>query len=215
VEYELLEESADPSLFEFNMNVTAVLDPDILDHSQAEDLLVSAYISGVRLGEADVEYVSALNEYRALLLINGATQMQDARVEFRVENTHRNTLYFSNGEPVQFTLDGITGTVIEPYKLFRYQPESHAFDGEEYELFQNIPNPMRESTLIQFRIPGAKEVAIEIFDGSGSQISRTTEEYEQEGLHGMEISLQGIPPGVYYYRMTTDTFSAVKKLVKE
>lgn len=214
IEYGLDPNTADPTDFEFNMSVTAILNPAMLDQSKAEDLKVCAYIDGICYGQTELEFIDELDEYRALLLISGAPPMQDAVVEFRVVNEQRRTQYFANGEPVYFALDDIVGTVMDPYVLFKVVPQGHRIDNAAYELFQNNPNPASQTTTITFRIPFAEQVTLEIFDAHGALVYNTTVAYQNGGLHTKEVSLRGMPDGIYFYRMSTPNFSGIKKLVK-
>jgi hypothetical protein len=84
-----------------------------------------------------------------------------------------------------------------------------------YVLYQNQPNPFDKKTSIAFRLPVSAEVRLSIFDSNGRKIWAQQQEYEA-GIHHVEADLTATgTAGVLYYRLETDEFSAVKKMVKQ
>ncbi len=79
-----------------------------------------------------------------------------------------------------------------------------------YSLGQNYPNPFIEATTIEFNLPVANTVYIEISDLQGKLIESFSGDYTA-GKHTLEIDLRGkAESGVYLYRMTTDDFTDTK-----
>jgi hypothetical protein len=82
-----------------------------------------------------------------------------------------------------------------------------------YELYQNIPNPFSDNTMIGFFVPAEQKVNIQIFDLRGVEI------YQKEinavkGKNQMYISKAELgSAGIYYYQMQAADYSATKKLV--
>ncbi len=82
-----------------------------------------------------------------------------------------------------------------------------------FELYQNQPNPFGSKTVIGFHLPQAGKATLTIDDASGRELFRQTGVFEK-GYNSMEISrLQLNETGVLYYRLDTDSGSAVRKMV--
>ena len=82
-------------------------------------------------------------------------------------------------------------------------------------LFQNEPNPFKESTKIRFDLPEAADAIITILDAEGQEIySRTVE--AQKGFNEVKITKEHIKgaTGVFYYRVNTEAYTATKKMIR-
>lgn len=86
-------------------------------------------------------------------------------------------------------------------------------------LGQNRPNPVRTSaTRIDFRLDRASRVSLEVFDPSGREVAILVDERRPEGPGHVDWDAtdregRPLPPGVYYYRLTTDDTSMTRRLV--
>jgi hypothetical protein len=84
---------------------------------------------------------------------------------------------------------------------------------EQFELFQNNPNPFTENTNIGFILPSAMAASLNIYTVDGRMV-RTIRKTFDKGYN--EVQLQSADfeaQGVYYYELTTDQQTARKKLV--
>lgn len=80
-------------------------------------------------------------------------------------------------------------------------------------LFQNQPNPFRQSTLILFYLPENIEASIEIFDVMGRNV-KTIKKQWQKGTHKMDIdrSMLGAE-GVYYFTLRAGDKQLTEKMI--
>lgn len=76
-----------------------------------------------------------------------------------------------------------------------------------FSLSQNYPNPFNPSTQIQFTIPQASRVKIEVFNVLGQSVGVLVNGVRQQGTHSIEFSGDNLSSGVYMYRMSTPTYS--------
>ena len=83
----------------------------------------------------------------------------------------------------------------------------------QFILFQNFPNPFNPSTTIRYAMPFSGEVRIEIFNAVGQSIWSIDENDVVAGYHEVEFNAQNLPSGVYFYRIETAEFQAVKKMI--
>lgn len=84
---------------------------------------------------------------------------------------------------------------------------------EQLELSQNYPNPFNPRTTIRFSIPRSEFTALKIFNLLGQEVSTLVSEKLSAGTHRFEWSPQGMPSGVYFYRLQAGDFAETKKLL--
>lgn len=90
---------------------------------------------------------------------------------------------------------------------------------ERFELFHNYPNPFNPSTKIRFSIPadsrlcGNDNVLLKVYDVLGREVQTLVNEQLQPGSYEVEFIGTEYSSGVYYYVLSTDSFSETKKMV--
>ncbi|GBD86801.1 hypothetical protein BMS3Abin03_00725 [bacterium BMS3Abin03] len=82
-----------------------------------------------------------------------------------------------------------------------------------FELEQNYPNPFNPSATINYSIPSSEIVQIKIYDALGTEIKTLVNEYKQAGIYKTEFDAGNLPSGVYFYRLISGNYSAVKKTI--
>jgi photosystem II stability/assembly factor-like uncharacterized protein len=83
----------------------------------------------------------------------------------------------------------------------------------EYILLQNYPNPFNPVTEIEFSLPEESFIKLEIFNSIGEKISTLVSEYLSAGRFKYEWNAEGLPSGVYFYRLSANNFVQTKKLL--
>jgi len=87
-----------------------------------------------------------------------------------------------------------------------------------YALEQNYPNPFNPSTTIRYSLAKKSDVTLEIYNTLGQRVrtlfsgARTTGEYESV-WDGTNDNGGHVASGVYFYRLRTGEYNAVRKLV--
>ncbi len=84
---------------------------------------------------------------------------------------------------------------------------------DEYVLYQNYPNPFNPTTRIDFDIPKRGLVILKVFDINGREIKTLVNEIKPPGTYEVCLNASKLPSGVYFYRMETDNFTDVKKMI--
>jgi hypothetical protein len=79
-------------------------------------------------------------------------------------------------------------------------------------LDQNHPNPFNPATTIRFGLPEAGKVGLTVYDVTGRQISTLLSGWRDAGYHEVIWDASNLPSGIYFYRIETDQFTAVKKM---
>jgi hypothetical protein len=88
---------------------------------------------------------------------------------------------------------------------------------ESPSLEQNYPNPFNMMTMIRYSLPESADVRLAIYDTTGRLITTLAEERQRLGRYvvqwdGRDEHGVGVASGVYFYRMTSGQFTAVKKM---
>jgi hypothetical protein len=93
------------------------------------------------------------------------------------------------------------------------------FDLEEpssnsnYKISQNYPNPFNPSTTISYSIPKAEFVTLKVFDILGRETASLVNESKEAGNYSLTFNAGNIPSGIYFYKLTSGSFMATKKLI--
>jgi hypothetical protein len=82
----------------------------------------------------------------------------------------------------------------------------------EYALAQNYPNPFNPVTTIHFELEEAGMTMIDIFDITGRHVRTLANTNMSAGSYDLRFDASALSSGVYFYRMTSGDFTAVKKM---
>ncbi len=80
-----------------------------------------------------------------------------------------------------------------------------------YEVYQNYPNPFNVSTIIQYSLPEAADVTIEIYDILGRRAETLIKGEQPAGYHQTVWDAKDMPSGVYFYKLKAGHYQASKK----
>jgi len=82
----------------------------------------------------------------------------------------------------------------------------------EYTLMQNVPNPVRDITDIEFSIPRKAYVEVSLYTASGEFVQKIFTGEKPAGKHNLKFDTKNLASGTYCYKMTTGDFSATKNM---
>jgi hypothetical protein len=96
-----------------------------------------------------------------------------------------------------------------------YKPET---GGDEelptsFELSQNYPNPFNGQTTIQFELPTASHVIIEVYDILGRRIATILDEDRPAGCHQITWNAGNQSSGMYFYKIQAGDFTETRKML--
>jgi len=83
----------------------------------------------------------------------------------------------------------------------------------EYALGNNYPNPFNPQTTIDFALPERGRVVLTILNALGQEIERLVDADMQAGFHKVVWEAKSHTSGVYFYRLTANGFTQMKKMV--
>jgi formylmethanofuran dehydrogenase subunit C len=98
--------------------------------------------------------------------------------------------------------------------------EYHELSGEviigiptKYSLAQNYPNPFNPVTRINFELPVTNYVSLKVYDMQGREIAQLVNDVKDAGYYSVQFDAKNLSSGTYFYKLNTDKFSDVKKMV--
>jgi hypothetical protein len=84
---------------------------------------------------------------------------------------------------------------------------------DKFYLYQNYPNPFNLTTNIKFDLPKITLVKLKIYDLLGREHANLVNENLSAGTYSVDWNAVDYPSGVYFYRLETEDFTAVKRMV--
>ena len=82
-----------------------------------------------------------------------------------------------------------------------------------WELLQNYPNPFNPTTVIRYGLPIQADVRLAVFDALGQRVAILEEGTRGAGYHEVTFDATNLPSGVYFYRLSAESFTETKRLL--
>jgi len=83
----------------------------------------------------------------------------------------------------------------------------------EFSLDQNYPNPFNPSTTIKYSIPVDGMVTLAVYNVLGQKVATLVNEIVKSGVHEVNFDASKLSSGVYFYKVESSKFSAIKKMM--
>jgi photosystem II stability/assembly factor-like uncharacterized protein len=81
------------------------------------------------------------------------------------------------------------------------------------ELYQNYPNPFNPRTNIRFEVPGLRFVSLKVYNVLGEEVGLLVNDVKQAGRHEVTWDAKGLPSGLYFYRLSTNSSTLTRKML--
>jgi hypothetical protein len=75
------------------------------------------------------------------------------------------------------------------------------------------PNPFSFFTTIEYELQEPVQVSLIVFNHLGKQIETLINQQQQQGKHQVTWNAEGLPPGIYFYRLQAGEQSVTGKMV--
>jgi hypothetical protein len=130
--------------------------------------------------------------------------------------------------PLGTRISSLTGILYYSFNQYKFVPRTDAdFAGvvtgvedepvetapASYALEQNYPNPFNPSTVIRYALPAAGFTTIRVYNLIGQEIATLFNGMQDAGRHTLRFNAASLPSGVYFYRIESGSFRAVKKMM--
>lgn len=130
-----------------------------------------------------------------------ATYYVVAKDTYGQPSPHSNTWGFMTGSNLQQKANsGKTG-------------DDHIDLPAEISLGANYPNPFNPATSIYYTLPEDQYVTLIVYNVLGQEVARLADGVESAGYKTVLFDASQLQSGVYYYRLTTGSFTQVKKML--
>jgi hypothetical protein len=105
------------------------------------------------------------------------------------------------------------GLIFQPEGTSTGLEQANVANSRGYSLLQNYPNPFNPSTVIPFDLDEAMEIRLEVFNILGQRVAVPAEGRFNSGSHFISFSAEGLPAGVYMYRLTAGNNSRTNSML--
>jgi hypothetical protein len=82
-----------------------------------------------------------------------------------------------------------------------------------YQLYNNYPNPFNPSTIIRWQLPVRSQVTLKIYDVLGNEIVTLINEEKDAGAYQVEWNASNKSSAVYFYQLRVGKFVDTKKMI--
>ncbi len=167
--------------------------------------------------ETSMDIIESRGEFNVSLTFK--TDGTDATGGWRVFSTGAKLFYLGFGfESINDSLSSIKRNEIfaKIYNWFM-NPTSVSFDNlllaNDFNLYQNFPNPFNNKTKIPFSIPEKSFVNLKVFNVAGEEIKTLINQELDKGNYTIEFDAKDLPSGIYLYRITCGKLRSIKKMI--
>ena len=116
---------------------------------------------------------------------------------------------------------GPQGDVIRIYNFVRLVrdeqisevEQSESTQPNDFKLEQNFPNPFNPSTTISFSISTEAKVSLKVFNVIGTEVVTIVDKNLSPGSYSYEWNAEFQSSGVYFYKLTIDSYTEMRKMV--
>lgn len=125
---------------------------------------------------------------------------------FTIDTTDagKKVVYFALARVTGTTENSLTTTPTEV--MVAQQPET-------FSLSQNYPNPFNPSTKFTYKVAKTGYVSVKIYNILGQEVATLVHEVKNPGVYTTEWNANGMTSGIYFCKMTSGSFSDIKKIV--
>ena len=148
---------------------------------------------------------SPLERYNISLLPPGNYKIIANRLGYASDSLTVTLPSGANIDTIDFVLDTLNHTITN-ININTNIPNDFA-------LYQNYPNPFNPVTSIKFDIDQLSHVRIIIYDLLGRKLTKLFENDLRAGNYILNWNAVNYPSGVYFYRLETEEFIAIKKMI--
>jgi len=90
--------------------------------------------------------------------------------------------------------------------------ELHEESINDFELYQNFPNPFNPTTTIRYQIPEDGMVTLKVYDILGREVKTLVNDFKTKGRYEVTFNADALASGLYIYEITSGSYKASKKM---
>ena len=100
-----------------------------------------------------------------------------------------------------------------PSRIYTGTGESKTPIIRQFRLYQNFPNPFNPDTKIDFDLPEAAKVRLEVFNAIGQRVSVLVNDFRPSGRYHVLFNGTHLASGIYWYRLQVENKVQIKKMI--
>ncbi|MBK7445855.1 MAG: T9SS type A sorting domain-containing protein [Ignavibacteria bacterium] len=113
---------------------------------------------------------------------------------------------------------GDFGAIIKADNVITNINNTEYINADNFLLQQNYPNPFNPKTIINYAIPSnvkrqTSDVKLIIYNSLGKQITTLVNRKQNAGSYSVEFNGEGLPSGIYFYKIEAGDFTETKRMV--
>ena len=172
--------------------------------------LISAFVFGLNSNE-----VSAIQMGRQVLDGGGAMWLSTA--SYKLSSSLAQSVAGVQGGATKKVYTGFWNPWVVETSPVEWEEEDFSQLPKEFDLRQNYPNPFNPTTVIEYALPKASLVKIQIYNILGQKVRNLVDELQEPGYKtiywdGKDDRGNEVSSGVYFYRIEAKDFVKCKKM---
>jgi len=152
--------------------------------------------------------ISTLRMYRFSPELHDTVDSYDWSVPYPLGFHYEGTLFYNVSSKIEYGGDQAVYLVDIETGIEEEIPAPSAI-----RLYTAYPNPFNASTNINFSLPQAADVRLDIYDMLGRRVFTLLNEYMFAGYHSVVWRPDGLGSGMYFYRITAGDYNACDKVI--
>jgi hypothetical protein len=111
------------------------------------------------------------------------------------------------------SISGTVKTILTFHRNLTSVEENISNKPIDFILDQNYPNPFNPNTTISYQLPTQSHVTLKVFDLLGREVETLVNRVEEPGYKTVNYNANGLPSGLYYYRLQSGNYIETKKIL--
>jgi hypothetical protein len=145
--------------------------------------------------------VSSYTQFTASIVYDSTIAPDSAAISISIspaENLHSGSEYYID----DLSFSGVTAV-----------DANTIITAKNFKLEQNYPNPFNPTTIINYSIPRATFVTLNVYNVLGEKVKTLVSENKPAGNYSVNFNASELSSGIYFYRIKAGDFSQTKKLI--
>jgi hypothetical protein len=83
----------------------------------------------------------------------------------------------------------------------------------QFKLMQNYPNPFNPVSIISYQLSNSSYISLKVYNILGNEIRTLVNEKQTPGEYRINFNGEGLPSGIYFYRLSAGNYSEVRSMI--